>query len=268
MFKELSANQLDDICWKHLSTLPYFRGMLRAVEHSLYARFELPVPILDIGAGDGNFAEALGTGAASLGIDPWFAPIKEAARRGVYQLLVQAQGAALPVPEESFPCAISNSVLEHIPDVQPVLEEISRALKPDGVFLFAVPNQRFKDELWGCQVLRRLGLKKAAEKYSILFNRVARHHNLNAPEVWRERLMRAGFRNVEHWNYFPPAAMRVLERGHAAGLPNLLWKKLFGKWVLFPRRNNPFFRYKRLRKLLDDPFCEDGTCTFFIARKN
>jgi len=75
MLRELSSQQLDDICWKHLSTLPYFRGMLWAVEHSLYARFELPTPILDIGAGDGNFAEALGTGPASVGIYPWFAPM-------------------------------------------------------------------------------------------------------------------------------------------------------------------------------------------------
>jgi len=53
--RELSANELDEICWKHLSSLPYFRGMLRAVEHSLYARFDIPGPILDIGAGDWAF---------------------------------------------------------------------------------------------------------------------------------------------------------------------------------------------------------------------
>ena len=267
MNSNLTPYQLDEIAWKHLSTLPYFRGMLRAVEHSLYARLELCAPILDIGAGDGNFADALGTGSHSLGIDPWYEPIREAEALGVYRLLVQAQGAALPVGDASFPCAISNSVLEHIMDVQPVLAEISRALTPDGVFYFAVPNHRFRTELWGCMVLRKLGLRGAAKRYSVLFNKIARHYNLDAPEVWTERLKRAGFAEVEHWNYFPLWAMRILERGHAAGLPNLLWKKLFGKWVLFPSRKNPFLRYKRLRPLLDEPFCEDGTCTFFAARK-
>ncbi|HOA21154.1 MAG TPA: class I SAM-dependent methyltransferase [Anaerolineaceae bacterium] len=268
MLRELSSQQLDDICWKHLSTLPYFRGMLRAVEHSLYARFELPTPILDIGAGDGNFAEALGTGPASVGIDPWFAPMHEAANLGIYWLLVQAQGSALPVRKDGFPCAISNSVLEHIPDVQPVLDEISRTLTKDGVFLFAVPNQRFKSDLWGSLVLRKLGLREAAMGYSKFFNRIARHHNLDTPEHWMERLARAGFQKVEYWNYFPVKAMRMLERGHLAGLPNLLWKKLFGKWVLFPDIRNPFLRVKRMRKLLTDPFCDEGTCTFFVARKN
>ncbi|MEL7645921.1 MAG: class I SAM-dependent methyltransferase [Anaerolineaceae bacterium] len=268
MKTNLSSALLDEICWKHLSTLPYFRGMLRAVEHSLYARFELPAPILDIGAGDGNFAAALGSGANSLGVDPWFAPIQEAAGLGVYRLLVQAQGAALPVRDASFPCALSNSVLEHIPDVQPVLDEICRALTSDGVFYFTVPNQRFKSDLWGSALLNRLGLRSAANRYSVFFNRIARHHNLDAPDVWIARLKQAGFAQVEYWNYFPVRAMRMLERGHAAGLPNLLWKKLFGKWVLFPRRGNPFLRYKRLRPLLDEPLCEDGTCTFFAARKS
>jgi len=268
MIAELTSQQLDEICWKHLSTLPYFRGMLRAVEHSLYARMDIPTPILDIGAGDGNFAAALDIGPNSLGIDPWHAPIKEAAALGVYRMLVQAQGAALPVRDESFPCAVSNSVLEHIPDVQPVLDEICRALTSDGVFFFAVPNQRFRTELWGCMLLRKLGLPRAAGRYSALFNRIARHINLDDPDVWTERLKKAGFAHVEHWNYFPVRAMRMLERGHAAGLPNLLWKKLFGRWVLFPRRGNPFLRFPRLRPLLDAPFCEDGTCTFFAARKS
>ncbi|HNW95162.1 MAG TPA: class I SAM-dependent methyltransferase [Anaerolineaceae bacterium] len=267
MKTRLDPALLDEIAWKHLSTLPYFRGMLRAVEHSLYARFELRAPILDIGAGDGNFAAALGSDANSLGADPWYEPIREAAALGGYRMLVQAEGAALPVGDAKFPCAISNSVLEHIPDVQPVLDEVSRALTPDGVFYFTVPNQRFKSDLWGCAVLSKLGMRGLAERYSLFFNRIARHHNLDKPEVWVARLHKAGFAQVEHWNYFQVKAMRMLERGHAAGLPNLLWKKLFGKWVLFPKRRNPFLRYKRLRPLLDNPLCEDGTCTFFAARK-
>ena len=97
MKTNLPPGMLDEIAWNHLSTLPYFRGMLRAVEHSLYARMELTSPILDIGAGDGNFAAALGIGPSSLGVDPWYEPIKEASALGVYNLLVQAWGGALPV---------------------------------------------------------------------------------------------------------------------------------------------------------------------------
>ena len=266
--RELSANELDEICWKHLSSLPYFRGMLRAVEHSLYARFDIPGPILDIGAGDGHFAETYLTGQQCLGIDPWWQPLQEAANRKVYSLLVQADGSALPLPEASFAYAMSNSVLEHIPDVQQVLDEVGRAMASGGMFYFAVPNQRFRTDLWGMQVLNAIGLHGLASRYERFFNRIARHVNLDPPEAWLARLKLAGFSRVEYWNYFPKWAMQMLERGHAAGLPNLLWKKTLGKWVLFPSRNNPFLHYQKIRKLLNNPLFEDGTCTFYAARRD
>jgi hypothetical protein len=62
--------------------------------------------------------------------------------------------------------------------------------------------------------------------------------------------------------------MQMLERGHAAGLPNLLWKKTLGKWVLFPSRRNPFIPFRKIRALLDDPLTSEGTCTLYIARRD
>jgi len=266
--RELSADELDEISWKHLSSLPYFRGMLRAVEHSLYARFDIPGPILDVGAGDGHFAEAYLTGQQSLGVDPWWQPLQEASSRKVYTLLVQADGSALPLPPASFAYAISNSVLEHIPNLQLVLNDIGRVMAPGGMFYFAVPNQHFRTDLWGMQVLNVLGLHSLATRYERFFNRIARHVNLDPPEVWLARLKLAGYSSVEYWNYFPKWALQMLERGHAAGLPNLLWKKTLGKWVLFPSRQNPFLHYHKIRRLLGDPLCEDGTCTFYAARRD
>jgi hypothetical protein len=111
-------------------------------------------------------------------------------------------------------------------------------------------------------------LHDLASRYERFFNRIARHVNLDPPEVWLERLRAAGFSRVEYWHYFPKWALQMLERGHAAGLPNLLWKKTLGKWVLFPARNNPFLHYQKIRKLLDDPLCEDVTCTFYAARRD
>lgn len=266
--KTLLAADFERICEQQLFKLPYFRAMLRAVEQRFYAEMNLPGPILDIGAGDGHFAESLfGNKSDLAGIDPWLAPLQEASSRRVYVLLAMASGAEIPFPDKSFDTAISNSVLEHIPGVQPVLNQVYAKLKLGGQFLFAVPNQRFRTDLWGMMVLKRLGLGKLAPAYSAVFNRVARHVNLDPPEVWTERLTKAGFGDVQYFHYFPREALHILERGHLGGIPNLIAKKLLGKWVLWPSRRNPHLRFKYVRRLIENPFTEEGACTFYIATR-
>ncbi|MEL7625834.1 MAG: class I SAM-dependent methyltransferase [Anaerolineaceae bacterium] len=264
---ELSRADIERICDQQLFHLPYFRGMLRAVEQSFYEQQKLEEPIYDVGAGDGHFAWALFNGGKVIGADPWWQPLQEAKARKVYPLLIQAEGAFAPLESGCAGSAISNSVLEHIPDVLPVLDEVARVLKPGGKFYFAVPNRRFVTDLWGMQILSYLGLGGLAVAYSRFFNKIARHINLDPPEVWLGRLHKAGFDQVEYWNYFPVESMHKLERGHVAGLPNLLWKKLFGKWVLFKNRKNPFIHFSEITQLVENPYDEEGTCTFYIARR-
>ncbi len=267
MTNKLSSEDLDKIVENQCFHLPYFRAMLRAVEQSFYPREGLPEPVLDVGSGDGHFAWAMLTQQAWFGFDPWLEPSKEAQKYGLYHSLIISDAHSLPSVSGYFSSALSNSVLEHIPNVQGVLDEVYRALQDGGVFYFAVPNHRWREQLWGQAFFKRLGLKRLASAYERFFNKISRHVNLDTPEVWTERLKQAGFETVKTFNYFPVWALRMLERGHVAGLPNLLWKKLFGKWVLFPSRKNPFLRFSKIRKLVDNPKCEDGVCSFFIAKK-
>ena len=53
----------------------------------------------------------------------------------------------MPYPRGYFASAFSNSVLEHIPHVERVLEETARVLRPGAVFAFCVPNHRFNESL-------------------------------------------------------------------------------------------------------------------------
>ncbi len=263
----LNSKQLDQICKQQLFSMPYFRGMLRACEQRFYEEQALTEPILDIGAGDGHFAQAMLNKKTMFGIDPWWEPLQEAKKRQVYGLLVQGVGDQIPASEAVFPTAISNSVLEHIPDVQTVLNDVYRCLIPGGKFLFAVPNARFKTDLWGMKILNKLGMQRLAGSYSRFFNKISRHVNLDTPETWQERLEQAGFSKVEYFNYFPAWALHMLERGHLFGILTLFYKKIFGKWILFPSKNNPFIPFKKVCHLLENPYCEDGTETFFIATK-
>jgi len=60
-----------------------------------------------------------------------------------------APGDRIPEPDASFDFVFSNSVLEHIDDLEPVITEVARVLRAGGTFLFTVPSAGFHDCLGG-----------------------------------------------------------------------------------------------------------------------
>ena len=56
--------------WRHLKTIPAFRGLLRAVEARFYQQLDLAEPILDLGCGDGHFSQMTFERPLTVGIDP------------------------------------------------------------------------------------------------------------------------------------------------------------------------------------------------------
>lgn len=264
----MDSHQLDEILWRHISSLPYFRGFLRAVEDRFYQDIPLQAPILDLGSGDGHFASVAFKHKLDVGLDPWVRPMGEAQQRNAYRMLILGEGCAIPFEDGSFATVVSTSVLEHIAEIQPVLQEVARVLNPGGRFVFCVPNHRFPQSLWGRKFLQKIGMPALGAAYSRFFNRIARHAHTDSPEVWRDRLSQAGFFVLETWDYFPPEALHILEWGHPLGLPALINKKLFGRWVLIPTRWNLTLPWKWTRKFMDDPKSVDGVCSFFIARSS
>ena len=264
----MDSRTKDKILWRHISSLPYFRGFLRAFEDAFYQNITLEEPVLDLGSGDGHFASVAFDKKLDVGIDPWVAPMKEALGRDAYRFLVLGEGAHLPFDSGAFSTVTSTSVLEHIQDIEPVLVEVQRILKSGGKFIFCGPNQHFPEELWGRAVLDGLGLMKLAQGYSRFFNRISRHYHTDAPQVWRARLEGAGFELLETWNYFPPKALHILEWGHPLGLPALFFKKTMGRWILVPKRWNLTIPWNMTRKYLEQLKCEQGVCSFYIAQKS
>ena len=122
------------------------------MESRFYQDRQLAAPIYDVGCGDGHFASLTFEQQIDVGLDPWHDPIHEARDRGAYRVLVEADAAHAPFPDGYFASAFSNSVLEHIPHVQAVLNETARVLKPAALFLFCVPNDSFATSLSIAQV--------------------------------------------------------------------------------------------------------------------
>ncbi|WP_376792223.1 class I SAM-dependent methyltransferase [Thermoflexus sp.] len=256
-----------DPLWLHLKEVPAFRALLRGVEARFYQGLEMPEPVLDLGCGDGHFATIAFPGKVMVGLDPERRALREAAARRAYRWVVQADGARMPFPAGFFRTVISNSVLEHIPDVEAVLQEVARVLRPGGYFLFCSPSHRFVEFLSVYRLLRRLGLGRAAEAYGRLFNRISRHYHCDAPEVWASRLGRAGLRPLRWWFYFSRSATALLEWGHPYGLPSLIYKRLFGRWILAPWRWSLWPVERVLRPFYAEPPGSEGAYFFMIARR-
>ena len=264
-----------DFLFLHLRDLPYFRGLLRAIEARFYQDLSLPAPTLDVGCGDGHFASVTFDHPLQVGIDPWEGPIREAARRTAYHLLVIGDAGRSPFPNGYFASALSNSVLEHIPQVEIVLAETARVLRPGAPFAFCVPNHQFLGSLSVGRACDKIGLCALGDRYRSFFNRIARHVNCNPPEVWQARLEAAGFRLEKWWHYYPPEAMQVSEWGHYLGLPSLLARKLTGRWVIAPTHWNLALTTRLVRRFYDQASirepgtsCAAGTMTFYLARRN
>ena len=250
---------MKDFLFLHLQDLPYFRALIRGVEATYYQDLDLPAPVYDVGCGDGHFASLTFDRKIDVGLDPWHGPIHLAKKYGAYRGLVEADGAKSPFPSNYFASGFSNSVLEHIPHIDAVLADTARVLKPGAPFYFCVPNPRYLSEL---SISRVLG-----NWYTEWFRRISRVAHADGSEVWKERLERAGFELIRHWNYFSPSAMRVLEWGHYFGVPSVAARVLTGKWIIGRARWNLWLTEQFVRKYASPEPVEDGTFTFYIARK-
>ncbi|CAM3885820.1 class I SAM-dependent methyltransferase [Kibdelosporangium persicum] len=96
--------------------------------------------VLEIGAGTGLNVPHYTSEVSELILTEPVAPMYErlrgraAGRTGV--VVRQATGEELPVPDDSVDTVVSTLVLCTVPDVEAVLDEIARVLRPGGVFLF------------------------------------------------------------------------------------------------------------------------------------
>lgn len=254
----------DDLLWRHLRDVPAFRALLRATEARLYLPLPFPRPVLDLGCGDGHFGAVALPRPPDVGLDPQRGPLREAGHRNAYRLLLQADGRFLPFPDRTFGTVVSNCVLEHIPDVGPVLREIARVLRPGGYFYFTVPGPDFLPSLSVGRALDRVGLRPLGNLYRRFFDRISRHYYYDDVEGWRQRLGAAGLCLLRWQPYLSRRALAAMEWGHCFGLPSLVAKKLTGRWVIWPSRVNLWLTERWVR-----PFYEEnpreGTCLFMMA---
>jgi 2-polyprenyl-6-hydroxyphenyl methylase / 3-demethylubiquinone-9 3-methyltransferase len=123
---------------------------------------------LDIGCGGGFLAEEFAAlGCQVTGIDP-SRPSIEAARahaagRGLRIDYLIGSGEQLPVPDSAYDLAYCCDVLEHVSDVDRVISETARVLKPGGLYLFDTINRTAKSKLLTVKLMQDWPLTRVVD---------------------------------------------------------------------------------------------------------
>jgi 2-polyprenyl-6-hydroxyphenyl methylase / 3-demethylubiquinone-9 3-methyltransferase len=122
-----------------------FGYMRQVIEHDLKLE-PASLRALDVGCGGGLLAEEFARlGFQVTGIDPSAGSLEVArqhARAAGLDINYQpGSGESLPVPDAEFDVVYCCDVLEHVDSVEATLSEITRALKPGGVFLYDTINR-------------------------------------------------------------------------------------------------------------------------------
>lgn len=142
----------------------------------------LKPPVLDFGCGDGSFASVLFKNI-DYGVDNDPEAIEIARGYGIYRKLIESSTASIPLERESVRSIVSNSVLEHLVDLEGMIAEFSRILAHGGTLMFTAPVLQFTEDL----------AKYFGRRESERINAESSHRNLLSPSQWHQLLARFGF---------------------------------------------------------------------------
>jgi SAM-dependent methyltransferase len=165
--------------------------------------------VLDLGSGDGLLtgivAEAAGW-TDLIGLDPDPLECRLASRSGLYRALHVASAETIPEEDGSIDVVFSNSVLEHIPNLDRVLREVGRVLRVGGILITTVPGPGFRQALRG----PLLPWQSRSKYLNELDARIA-HRHYWAPQEWAEHLRSAGMELITADEYLAWGEVRRWE---------------------------------------------------------
>jgi SAM-dependent methyltransferase len=224
----------ENILERYLSVAPIPLAFERFLEARIYQRHKFRRPILDIGCGEGLFAKVVFANKIDTGIDPDPRELDRARVLEAYEELIECTGDAIDKPAGHYNTILSNSVLEHIRDVEPVFREAHRLLAKGGKFYVTVPSNRFDEYSVANQMLCTVGLRGLAGQYRSFFNSFWRHYHYYTPEGWSALARRTGFKVTEVHTYGTKGICLLNDFLAPFSIVSFVTKKIVNRWVLFP----------------------------------
>ena len=157
---------------------------------------------MDLGGGDGYLSSVLFNSKFTYNVDNGEAKDLHIAKRTKrYHHILLESAEQMSLKSHSLKFVFSNSVIEHIPDVDAVLSETARVLQKGGYFVFTSPSHNFKEYLYISSLLERWGLGVLAKIYKRMRNNMLNHYHNYSHTEWTRRLKKYGLR-VEKYHYY------------------------------------------------------------------
>lgn len=248
-----------DFLANYLKEAPVSLSVERTLECQIFSKQEFISPILDLGCGEGLFAYILFDEKIDVGVEPNAMELKRAEEYGIYNELINCYGNNIPKESGSFNTIFSNSVLEHIPDVLPVLREVHRLLTSEGRFYVTVPSDLFDKYSIMFQLLSWLNLTSLAERYRGFFNKFWKHYHYYDLAGWTRLFEDSGFQVVEAKGYGNKGICLLDDLLVPFSIFSFITKKFLNRWFLLRSLRsfyapllhallNPLFRFERGNK--------------------
>jgi SAM-dependent methyltransferase len=169
-------------------------------------KFEPGGLILDLGCAEGKIGGILFNDRRIYGLDNCWELLSQNKRADTYRTLILADACKMPLKDKTFGCVFSNSVIEHIPDLDSLLSAVKNILKDRGLFIFTVPSDKFGEYLFFSAVFSNLRLNSLAEKYINLRNKRLNHFHCYDHNIWKQRLEQNNLKIIGYSYYISKKA--------------------------------------------------------------
>lgn len=146
--------------WERARNLSLARGIL---VKTLLEKYQPIVGknILDIGSGEGGTSSVLSENNFVVSVDLSFLRLQRQRANFRIKNSVNSNALLLPFSDSSFDIIILQDVIEHLSDIENLLTEIKRVLKPNGTIYLSTPNKLsiiniLSDPHWGLPLVAML----------------------------------------------------------------------------------------------------------------
>lgn len=262
-----------DFFENYLRDAPLPLALERTLECHILSKKTFTRPILDIGCGEGLFAKKLFKQKIDVGIDPNPRELERAKNYDIYTELLQCKGDSIPKEDGSFNTILSNSVMEHIPEIDMVLKEAHRLLSNSGFIYLTLPTARFDQYTLLHQFIKKFKLSSSSKRYSQFFNKFWAHYHYYNIGEWTAKFESLGFKVVEAQEYGSKSTCILNSFAAPFSIIPFVTKKMTNRWFIFEGLRKYSAKYLNF---LFNPFTkehtinegEGGLVFFSLQKKN